>query len=71
MDIIDEANERAEYFTAKAIEQAREGLRPRLLREPEPECVDCGEEIPAARRKALPGCPRCVSCQQRWEAGEQ
>ncbi|MBV1690338.1 DksA/TraR family C4-type zinc finger protein [Novosphingobium sp. G106] len=26
-------------------------------------CEDCGEEIPAARRKALPGARTCVPCQ--------
>lgn len=26
-------------------------------------CVDCGEEIPAGRRKAVPGVRRCVACQ--------
>jgi phage/conjugal plasmid C-4 type zinc finger TraR family protein len=27
------------------------------------ECVECGEEIPAARRKALPGVTTCIACQ--------
>ena len=27
------------------------------------ECEDCGEEIPAARRRALPGARTCVACQ--------
>lgn len=27
------------------------------------ECVECGEEIPAARRKALPGVATRVPCQ--------
>jgi phage/conjugal plasmid C-4 type zinc finger TraR family protein len=26
-------------------------------------CVECGEAIPAARRKALPGARTCVACQ--------
>ena len=26
-------------------------------------CVECGEEIPPARRKALPGATTCVECQ--------
>ncbi|HEV2366259.1 MAG TPA: DksA/TraR family C4-type zinc finger protein [Caulobacteraceae bacterium] len=26
-------------------------------------CVDCGEEIPPARRRALPGAHTCVPCQ--------
>ena len=27
------------------------------------ECVECGEDIPEARRKALPGVTTCVACQ--------
>lgn len=27
-------------------------------------CIDCGEPIPEARRLAVPGCSRCVDCQQ-------
>lgn len=27
------------------------------------ECVECGEEIPAGRRAALPGVTTCVACQ--------
>jgi phage/conjugal plasmid C-4 type zinc finger TraR family protein len=26
-------------------------------------CVECGEEIPEARRRALPGARTCVHCQ--------
>jgi phage/conjugal plasmid C-4 type zinc finger TraR family protein len=26
-------------------------------------CLECGEEIPAARRRALPGVRTCVPCQ--------
>lgn len=27
------------------------------------ECVECGEEIPARRREAMPGVTTCVTCQ--------
>jgi phage/conjugal plasmid C-4 type zinc finger TraR family protein len=27
------------------------------------ECEDCGEEIPQARREAVPGVKRCIACQ--------
>lgn len=27
------------------------------------QCVDCGEVIPQARRRALPGARTCVACQ--------
>lgn len=28
------------------------------------ECEECGADIPEARRKAVPGVHRCVSCQE-------
>ena len=31
------------------------------------ECTDCGDGIPAARRKALPSARRCVGCQSQIE----
>lgn len=31
------------------------------------DCTDCGELIPRARRLAVPGAVRCISCQQRYE----
>ena len=34
----------------------------RSARAPE-HCVECGDDIPEARRKALPGARTCVSCQ--------
>ncbi|MFH1027804.1 MAG: TraR/DksA C4-type zinc finger protein [Pseudomonadota bacterium] len=30
-------------------------------------CEDCGEMIPEARRRAVPGCKRCLSCQTEFE----
>ena len=32
-------------------------------------CMDCGEEIPEARRKAVPGVTRCIECQFDSECG--
>ncbi|MGJ8526881.1 hypothetical protein LMG33818_002644 [Halomonadaceae bacterium LMG 33818] len=31
------------------------------------DCIDCGEDIPEARRKALPFARRCVDCQSMRE----
>lgn len=31
------------------------------------ECIECGDEIPAARRQALPSAERCITCQSRLE----
>jgi len=30
-------------------------------------CIDCGVDIPEARRQAVPGCQRCIDCQTRHE----
>ena len=34
-----------------------QAIRPTLIN-----CIDCGEEIPKARREAIPGVQHCVSC---------
>lgn len=34
----------------------------------DPDCADCGAEIPAARRKAAPWTRTCVECQSIREA---
>lgn len=31
------------------------------------ECEECGDEIPVARRLAVPGCRLCVFCKERAE----
>ena len=33
-------------------------------------CVECGEEIPLARRKAMPGATTCVQCQSGLDTRE-
>ena len=33
------------------------------------ECIDCEEIIPSGRRKAVPGCERCIECQADFEGG--
>lgn len=32
-----------------------------------PHCVECGEEIPEARRRVLPGVRRCIECQSELD----
>ena len=34
----------------------------------ETHCVECGEEIPEGRRRALPGARTCVTCQSSRDA---
>lgn len=31
-------------------------------------CLECGCEIPEARRQAVPGCKYCVQCQEARDA---
>lgn len=28
------------------------------------ECIDCDDDIPQRRREAIPGCQRCIDCQE-------
>lgn len=35
------------------------------------ECEECGEAIPEARRKAIPGVRLCVNCQAERDADSQ
>ena len=30
-------------------------------------CEECGEPIPEARRKAVPGVRLCIKCQEKWD----
>ncbi|MGE4406058.1 TraR/DksA C4-type zinc finger protein [Pseudomonas sp.] len=31
------------------------------------DCEECGEEIPLARRRVVPGCRFCIDCQRKLE----
>lgn len=33
-----------------------------------PICLDCGDDIPKARREAVPGCTFCITCQPHHDA---
>lgn len=59
-----EAGEQAEAGERAAV-IAR--IRAGLDGEGAAECIDCGREIPAARRAALPSAERCVGCQSIHE----
>jgi len=48
-----------------SIEDAIQRARSRLPRgESRDQCEECGETIPEARRKAVPGVRLCISCQE-------
>lgn len=61
-DQMDRATEISEAWRQDAIELARPRGAGSL------ECSDCGEEISAMRRQALPSATRCFDCQSRTEA---
>lgn len=61
MDAVDYAVDARELLDELAL-RSRPGLVRR--RDGGIECQECGEDIPEARRLAVPGCPHCVDCQQ-------
>ena len=53
------------------IEDALERVRSRLPSgESRSHCEECGDGIPAARQRAVPGVRLCVSCQSERDAAE-
>lgn len=61
--------DRAQELELRQREQAlaRQAAASRMLGASLTHCDDCGEPIPEARRKAAPGCTRCIDCQSRRE----
>jgi phage/conjugal plasmid C-4 type zinc finger TraR family protein len=58
-DIIDVANQQAEYFLQMAL-----ASRPRPTCAVSAQfCEDCDEPIPLLRQQAIQGCVTCVDCQ--------
>lgn len=58
-------HDQIESDIADAVGRARDGLP---SGEGRCNCLDCGEPIPVARRRALPGALRCVACQSEHDA---
>lgn len=65
-DFADLASTASEGYLADALAR-RERIRMSAPAESAIECEDCGEEIPEARRNAVPGCTRCRECQDNFE----
>ena len=62
-EIIDQANALVELTMEHALQRIRID-RDAVSAE---QCEACGEEIPAPRRAAMPGCQMCASCQADLE----
>lgn len=71
MDSADRAILENESFVNSALHHQRQRReKAELHHEPKDSvqyCIDCGEPIPAARLKAVPGALRCVECQRLFE----
>ena len=50
-----------------AIAGVRANLAKQAAQPSAEECEECGDEIPEARRKAVPGVQFCVFCQEKHE----
>lgn len=64
MDIFERAQEADAAFTAQAIAAA---LPPAPTGPSAEICVECGDDIPEARREAQPGCTLCAACKSNSE----
>ncbi len=61
----DAVQEQIDSTTGDAIARARSELP---KGESLTHCEECGEQIPEARRKAMPGVRLCIKCQQEEDA---
>ena len=67
-DIIDRASKYLEQGLSERLASIRAAVNDDAA-EPADECEDCGDGIPEARRRAVPGCTTCVFCQEKRERG--
>ena len=66
MDFCDRSQENENLHRSHALRRAKSAIgSPGMVSNMV--CIDCGEDIPRVRREAVPGCTRCVSCQQEAE----
>ena len=68
-DVFDRATECEERNREDALnaQSRRAGLTGKTWRDSADECKVCGERVPMARRRALPGVQTCVDCQIELE----
>ena len=63
-DLLDRASELEEAERAAGTQ----AVRAQLAQPGATECEDCGDQIPEARRAAMPNAVRCAPCQEVFEA---
>jgi phage/conjugal plasmid C-4 type zinc finger TraR family protein len=55
------------HIHMNAVKDVQRAMEAQAARPSLKECDECGDEIPEARRRAIPGVQRCVHCQEVWE----
>lgn len=68
-DQFDRAQDLDAYYRQQALESQRKKMPAGSASAVR--CLECGGEIPEARRKALPGCIRCRDCEELFEASHR
>jgi phage/conjugal plasmid C-4 type zinc finger TraR family protein len=58
------------HIHMNAVNAVQEKLAKQAEKPSAKECVECGEDIPEARRVAVPGCQLCIYCQELNEHGK-
>ncbi|WP_419237926.1 TraR/DksA C4-type zinc finger protein [Photobacterium leiognathi subsp. mandapamensis] len=66
-DVTDNASAVEAQFTEMALNQQRAKTQASVTGESAEKCHECGDTIPEARRKAIPHCRHCTSCQRELE----
>ncbi len=59
-DVIDIANDQADYFLQVALERRQRSSTGAVSAQ---FCEDCDDPIPLLRQQTIQGCATCVSCQ--------
>lgn len=66
-DFIDHASAQEAKFNEVAIANQLARAKNQNQRESAEYCIECGEKIPEARRRAIAGCQYCTQCQEYVE----
>lgn len=66
MDEADISQRNQAHFERLALQRLRNAMD-ELKGESAHECEECGDPIPEGRRQAVPGCTRCIRCQEGVE----
>lgn len=65
MDQFDQAQELDAHYLRQALQMHKKRME--VVGDSLTHCLECGDEIPEARRAILPGCTLCVYCASQLE----